>query len=81
MRQPKRCAAIWSKSGNNRQFHIRAVIVGGLVPTLLYQNVKPAWDYGGHAGTHDMDVALDLVILEKERYEAVAELAANRVHT
>lgn len=50
-----------------------AVIVGGLVPTLLYQDVEPVWEYGGHAGTHDMDIALDLVILEKERYEAVAE--------
>jgi hypothetical protein len=50
-----------------------AVIVGGLVPTLLYQDVDPAWEFGAHAGTQDMDLALDLVILEKERYENVAE--------
>lgn len=50
-----------------------AVVVGGLVPTLLYQDVEPVWEYGGHAGTHDMDLALDLVILEEERYENVAE--------
>lgn len=50
-----------------------AVIVGGLVPTLLYQKLEPAWEFGVHAGTHDMDLALDLVILEEERYENVAE--------
>ena len=49
-----------------------AVIVGGLVPTLLYEEVEPAWEFGIHAGTHDMDLALDLVILEEERYENVA---------
>ncbi len=50
-----------------------AVIVGGLVPVLLYQDVEPAWEFGAHAGTHDVDLALDLVILEKDRYENVAE--------
>lgn len=49
-----------------------AVIVGGLVPALLYQDVPPAWEYGGYAGMYDMDLALDLVILEEERYENVA---------
>ena len=32
-----------------------AVIVGGLVPVLLYQNVRPVWEYGEHAGTADVD--------------------------
>lgn len=50
-----------------------AVIVGGLVPVLLYQNVPPVWEYGEHAGTADVDLALDLVILDRERYENVAE--------
>jgi hypothetical protein len=49
-----------------------AVIVGGLVPVLLYPEVQPAWEFGSHAGTHDVDLALDLVILERERYENVA---------
>ena len=50
-----------------------AVIVGGLVPVLLYENVEPAWEFGRHAGTRDVDLALDLVILESERYESVAD--------
>ncbi len=50
-----------------------AVIVGGLVPVLLYQNVDPVWEFGQHAGTRDVDLALDLVILEPERYERVAD--------
>ncbi|TAM75197.1 hypothetical protein EPN44_09040 [bacterium] len=43
-----------------------AVIVGGLVPALLYGDVRPAWEFGSHAGTHDIDLALDLVILEED---------------
>lgn len=50
-----------------------AVIVGGLVPVLLYQHVPPVWEYGEHAGTADVDLALDLVILDRERYENVAD--------
>lgn len=50
-----------------------AVIIGGLVPVLLYQDVPPVWEYGEHAGTVDVDLALDLVILDSERYENVAE--------
>ncbi|HZZ66378.1 MAG TPA: nucleotidyl transferase AbiEii/AbiGii toxin family protein [Candidatus Baltobacteraceae bacterium] len=50
-----------------------AVIVGGLVPVLLYQDVIPAWEFGAHAGTRDIDLTLDLVILERDRYENVAE--------
>lgn len=50
-----------------------AVIIGGLVPVLLYQGVPPVWEYGEHAGTVDVDLALDLVILDRERYENVAE--------
>ena len=49
-----------------------AVIVGGLVPVLLYPDVQPLWEFGGHAGTQDLDLTLDLVILEKQRYENVA---------
>ncbi len=49
-----------------------AVIVGGLVPTLLYQDVEPAPELGAHVGTADVDLAMDLVILDKERYEDVA---------
>lgn len=49
-----------------------AVIVGGLVPVLLYQDIQPNWEFGAHAGTHDIDLALDLVILKRDRYENVA---------
>jgi hypothetical protein len=55
-----------------------AVIVGGLVPTLLYRNVVPAPETGAHVGTADVDLALDLVILNRDRYEDVtASLEAN----
>jgi hypothetical protein len=50
-----------------------AVIVGGLVPVLLYKDIPPAWEYGHHAGTADVDLALDLVILDRERYEDVEQ--------
>jgi len=49
------------------------VIVGGLVPTLLYESATPMTDVGAHVGTLDVDLALDLVILETERYEDMAE--------
>lgn len=49
-----------------------AVIVGGLVPTLLYQDFEAVPEIGAHVGTTDIDLALDLVILAKDRYEDVA---------
>lgn len=49
-----------------------AVIIGGLVPTLLYQNVELVPEIGGHVGTADIDLAMDLVILNKDRYQEVA---------
>jgi hypothetical protein len=49
-----------------------AVIVGGLVPTLLYQNIDPIAELGAHIGTVDIDLAMDLVVLDKDRYEDIA---------
>lgn len=49
------------------------VIVGGLVPTLLYSDLTPAPETGAHVGTFDVDLALDLVILNEERYEDIVE--------
>ena len=51
----------------------QAVIVGGLVPTLLYLDAAPSAETGLHVGTLDLDLALDLVILDDERYEAISE--------
>jgi hypothetical protein len=49
------------------------VIVGGLVPALLYgAGADPV--LGAHVGTNDLDLALDLVILDRERYEQIREL-------
>jgi len=50
---------------------MNAVIVGGFVPALLYQNVEPLAETGAHVGTRDLDLAMDLVVLEKERYDNV----------
>jgi len=46
------------------------VIVGGLVPALLYGG-KSDDLVGEHIGTNDVDLVLDLVILDKDRYEEV----------
>jgi hypothetical protein len=49
------------------------VIVGGLVPALLYgDRADPV--LGTHVGTNDLDLALDLVILDNERYEQIRDL-------
>jgi hypothetical protein len=49
------------------------VIVGGLVPALLYgEGADPL--LGAHVGTNDLDLALDLVILDSERYEQIRDL-------
>lgn len=48
-----------------------AVIVGGLVPTLLYQDAEHAQEFGAHVGTQDLDLTLDLAILGEERYEHI----------
>lgn len=39
---------------------------------MLYSDIEPAPQIGAHVGTSDIDLALDLVILDNERYEAVA---------
>ncbi len=52
------------------------VIVGGLVPSLLYTDAIPSAETGPHVGTLDVDLALDLVILEEDRYEDMAERLA-----
>ena len=49
------------------------VIVGGLVPALLFgEGSDPL--LGAHVGTNDLDLALDLVILDGDRYEQIREL-------
>ena len=50
----------------------QTVIVGGLVPTLLYADAIPSAETGPHVGTLDVDLALDLVILEEDLYEDMA---------
>lgn len=49
------------------------VIVGGLVPSLLYPDAEPHPVLGAHVGTNDLDIALDLVILNDQRYEDITE--------
>jgi hypothetical protein len=43
------------------------VIVGGLVPSLLFADVEPHPALGPHVGTNDLDLALDIAILDDER--------------
>lgn len=50
------------------------VVVGGLVPSLLFAGTAPHPTFGAHVGTRDVDVALSLVLLEEERYKTVREL-------
>jgi hypothetical protein len=50
------------------------VIVGGLVPSLLFADVEPHPALGPHVGTNDLDLALDIAILDDERYEEVRDL-------
>jgi hypothetical protein len=48
------------------------VVVGGLVPALLYG--VAAGPLGNHVGTNDLDLALDLAILASKRYNEIREL-------
>jgi hypothetical protein len=50
----------------------QTVVVGGLVPTLLYAGVAPSPETGAHVGTTDLDLTLDVAILEEARYEEIA---------
>lgn len=50
------------------------VIVGGLVPSLLFSNEEPDPLLGTHVGTRDIDIALSLLILDEERYKTIREL-------
>ncbi|MDB5072793.1 MAG: hypothetical protein JWM87_3904 [Candidatus Eremiobacteraeota bacterium] len=49
------------------------VVVGGIVPSLLFEGVAQQPDLGAHVGTSDLDLALDIVILDEHRYEAVRD--------
>jgi hypothetical protein len=46
------------------------VIIGGLVPAFRYTDATDDV-LGAHVGTHDLDLALDLAILDDERYAAI----------
>lgn len=48
-------------------------IVGGLVPALLIDQENLPEGVEPHPGTADLDLALQLVVLEGERYETMAE--------
>ncbi len=50
------------------------VIVGGVVPSLLFADVEPDPDLGSHVGTHDLDLALDIAIVDEQRYETIRDL-------
>ena len=47
------------------------VIVGGLVPSLLVDQLRLPPGLGSHAGTMDLDLGLALTIFEEERYQAL----------
>lgn len=49
------------------------VIVGGFVPALLFADTTPHDDLGRHVGTLDLDLAMDLVVLNEERYNDIAD--------
>lgn len=53
------------------------VIVGGLVPSLLFSDGDPDPLLGHHAGTHDVDIALSLLVLDEERYKTIRDLMAD----
>jgi hypothetical protein len=50
------------------------VVVGGVVPSLLFAGLESDPDLGAHVGTHDLDLALDIAILDERRYEAIRDL-------
>ena len=53
-------------------------IVGGFVPSIVFGDSAPHPSLGGHVGTLDLDLGLDLAVLDDERYEDIAErLRAN----
>lgn len=47
------------------------VVVGGLVPSLLVDATRPGVE--AHVGTTDLDLGLELVLLQSERYHALAD--------
>jgi hypothetical protein len=46
------------------------VVIGGLVPAFRYANAMDDV-LGAHVGTNDLDLALDLAILDEQRYAAI----------
>ncbi|MGZ3530825.1 MAG: nucleotidyl transferase AbiEii/AbiGii toxin family protein, partial [Vulcanimicrobiaceae bacterium] len=50
------------------------VIVGGLVPSLLFADEEADPLLGTHVGTHDVDIVLSLLVLDDERYKTIREL-------
>jgi hypothetical protein len=49
------------------------VIVGGIVPSLLFQDAEPDPVMGSHAGSNDVDLVLSLVILDDKQYTNVRD--------
>lgn len=49
------------------------VIVGGIVPSLLFGDDNPDPVLGPHAGSADVDLTLSLIVLDKERYTNVRD--------
>ena len=48
-------------------------IVGGLVPALLIDSIRTDEREDRHPGTNDLDVALDVVLLDEERYTEISK--------
>jgi len=51
----------------------QAVIVGGLVPSLLIDQENLPNGADSHAGTMDLDVGLTLAIFDNKRYQAITD--------
>lgn len=45
-------------------------VVGGVVPSLLIDQAALPADIEPHAGTADLDIAIDVAVLTEQRYEA-----------
>lgn len=59
-------------------FQPDVVLVGGLVPTLLVDQVEAAARDDAHVGSVDVDLGIRLAVVDEERYDALAERLLTR---
>ena len=52
----------------------QVTVVGGIVPSLLVPQDRLPLGAEPHAGTTDLDLALELMVLDAQRYASIAEL-------